>query len=63
MGAQQVLVKWDGGSGTRKEVENTQGKEGADETIAQKICEGEGVKVIPLEARTGEEGEQGRGPC
>jgi hypothetical protein len=29
LGAQQVLVRWDGGSGTRKEVETIQGKEGA----------------------------------
>jgi hypothetical protein len=52
LGAQQILVKCNGGSGTRKEVETTQGKEGADETIAPKF-EGEGVKAIPLEARTG----------
>ncbi len=40
MGAQQVLVKWDGGSGTRKEVETIQGKEGAGQERKLRLYKG-----------------------
>jgi hypothetical protein len=70
LGAQQVLVRWDGGSGTRKEVETIQGKEGAGQERKSRLYkgkrermkqlhenfEGEGFKATPLEARTGEGG-------
>jgi hypothetical protein len=55
LGAQQVLVKWDGGGETRKEVEITQGKEEWVKQLHEKF-EDEGVKATPLEARTGEGG-------